>query len=89
MFTWGDNFKLSKEYYNPEHFIDKDILSLPSSLSEAYPQRWSQPINTCLRIRIGKLAFLYLFLLNFPGFTVVKNPPANGWVAGSGNGILL
>lgn len=39
MFTWGDNIKLSKEYYNPEHFIDKDILSLPSSLSEAYPQR--------------------------------------------------
>lgn len=39
VFIWGDNFKLSKEYYNPEHFIGKDILSLPSSLSEAYPQR--------------------------------------------------
>lgn len=68
MFTWGDNIKLSKEYYNPEHFIDKDILSLSSSLSEAYPQ----PINTCPRIRTGRLAFLYLFLLSLPGCTVVK-----------------
>ena len=59
----GDDFKLSKGCYNPKQFIDKYVLSLPSSLSKAYPKTWSQPINTCPRIRIGKFAFLYHFLL--------------------------
>ena len=34
----GDDFKLSKGCYNPKQFIDKYVLSLPSSLSKAYPK---------------------------------------------------
>ena len=58
------------KYMKDKHRVGKPRADFPKG--DLGQVRYPQPINTCPRIRIGRLAFLYLFLLSLPGCTVVK-----------------